>query len=151
MQLVRVAAQAALAVVAVQTGGLLEIAVRLTDDAELNKLNAQFRGIDKPTDVLSFGGEAWREGVCTVSGASTYLGDIAISMERCAAQAKKAGHTTDAELALLVVHGMLHLLGFDHDTAPRKRRMWVAQRKALGLCFSSAAVLRRAKTQRARP
>jgi len=56
---------------------------------------------------------------------------MVISMERCAEQAAAAGHSIDSELALLVVHGTLHLLGYDHDTRARKVRMWLAQTRAL--------------------
>mgnify|MGYP005847114543 CR=1 FL=1 len=88
------------------------------------------------TDVLSFGGDGFRDGRRrrarpTQPGDSTYIGDIAISMERCAEQARQGGHSEDAELALLVAHGVLHLLGYDHDTPARKARMWQAQARAL--------------------
>lgn len=102
-----------------------EITVRVTDDAELRALNARYRGIDKPTDVLSFNAQPASE----VSARDPYLGDIVISMERCRAQAKR--HTAEAELALLVVHGALHLLGHDHMTPDDKRAMWAVQRRAL--------------------
>ncbi len=102
-----------------------EMSVRVTDDAELRALNAQFRQIDKPTDVLSFNAQAAGE----LSERDPYLGDIVISMERCRAQAKK--HSVEDELALLVAHGTLHLLGHDHMTPQDKKVMWAAQKKAL--------------------
>jgi probable rRNA maturation factor len=124
--------------------GACEWSVRLSDDAELQRLNQQFRGIDKPTDVLSFGGSGYRDGAPVNKGpdrggfphnGAEYFGDIVISMERCAAQAAAgehgAGHSVDEELALLTVHGTLHLLGYDHDTNARKARMWKAQARAL--------------------
>lgn len=112
------------------------LSIILTDDATLRQLNRQFRGIDRPTDVLSFGGAGFRDGQrqrerATQAGDPTYIGDITISMERCAEQARQAGHAEDAELALLVAHGVLHLLGYDHDTPARKARMWRAQASAL--------------------
>ena len=141
---VRRAALAALA--QAQPRRACEWSISLTDDAELHQLNRQFRGIDKPTDVLSFGGERYQDGkprsdagprqVTAGKDAEAeyeYLGDIVISMDRCAAQAAAGGHDVEIELALLVVHGTLHLLGYDHDTQARKARMWSAQARALQL------------------
>jgi len=119
----------------------VELTIRLTDDAELHALNRRFRATDAPTDVLSFGGEGYRDGRPVRDGATpgkrsdaamspAYLGDIAISMERCIAQAGRYGHPTDDELALLVIHGVLHLLGYDHQAPARRRRMWQAQERA---------------------
>jgi probable rRNA maturation factor len=102
-----------------------ELTVRITDDAELRALNAQFRHIDKATDVLSFNAQSAQE----LSERDPYLGDIVISMERCRAQAKK--HSVEDELALLVAHGTLHLLGHDHMTPQDKKVMWRAQKRAL--------------------
>jgi probable rRNA maturation factor len=131
--------QAALAALAqTQPRGVCAWTVRLTDDAELHQLNRQYRDIDKPTDVLSFGGAGYRDGKPraafqpTLDDGAEYLGDIIISLERCAAQATTGGHGVDTELALLVIHGTLHLLGYDHDTPARKARMWAAQSRALG-------------------
>ncbi|GIV84927.1 MAG: endoribonuclease YbeY [Candidatus Roseilinea sp.] len=110
------------------------LTIRLTDDAELRALNRQYRVTDAPTDVLSFGGEGYRDGQPSdTAHAPAYLGDIAISMERCAAQAKRYGHPIEDELALLVIHGVLHLLGYDHHTPARRRRMWQAQDRAFAL------------------
>jgi probable rRNA maturation factor len=140
---VRAAAQAALR--QAHPRGASERTVRLTDDAELHRLNNQFREIDKPTDVLSFGSDTYRDGWPRVmpppgtTGDAEYLGDIIISLDRCAAQAAAGGHPVDTELALLVVHGTLHLLGYDHDTPSRKSRMWSAQSRALesiGICLN---------------
>jgi len=117
---------------------VVELSVRLTDDAELQALNKQFRGIDAPTDVLSFDTGMLRDGriICEDAGEhleQLYLGDIAISMDRCVAQAAQFGHPVASELALLVVHGVLHLLGYDHHQAERRRRMWEAQDRAFAL------------------
>lgn len=106
--------------------------VRLTDDAELRALNAQFRANDAPTDVLSFATELWRDGLLQRGHPREpmHLGEIYVSMTRCAAQAREHGHALDDELTLLVIHGVLHLLGFDHMQAERKRVMWAAQDRA---------------------
>jgi probable rRNA maturation factor len=132
---VRAAALAALA--QTQPRGVCAWTIRLTDDDELHQLNRQYREMDKPTDVLSFGGAGYRDGkpraayTPTLDEGAEYLGDIIISLDRCAAQAAAGGHDVDTELALLVVHGTLHLLGYDHDTPSRKARMWAAQSRAL--------------------
>jgi probable rRNA maturation factor len=132
---VRCAALASLAQ-ACDLPSLVECAIRLTNDAELQALNKQFRGIDAPTDVLSFGTEMLRDGRLVHKGKLPepfYLGDIAISVDRCVAQAAQFGHDVTDEMALLVIHGMLHLLGYDHHCAASKRRMWQAQDRAFAL------------------
>jgi probable rRNA maturation factor len=123
----------------------IELTIRLSNDAELHALNRQFRGVDAATDVLSFGGEGLVDGQLLPSSlsegplpatpftegeGSMYLGDVVISMERCEAQAAAFGHSSDDELRLLVIHGVLHLLGYDHTTARRKKTMWAAQQRA---------------------
>ena len=77
----------------------------LTDDRELQRLNREFLGKDYPTDVLSFPSADSKGG----------LGDIAVSIERAAAQARLLGHSLETEVAVLMLHGVLHLLGYDHE------------------------------------
>jgi probable rRNA maturation factor len=89
----------------------------VTGDAELRRLNLQFRGKDYPTDVLSFPGE------------DGHLGDLAISAVRARAQAREFGHSTEDELRILMLHGVLHLLGMDHETD--NGRMARAERRRL--------------------
>jgi len=102
------------------------LAVVLTDNRKLRKLNRDYLGIDAPTDVLSFpASESDPE-----TGAR-YMGDILISIPYAAKSAKKAGHSLESELQLLVVHGVLHLLGHDHARPREKARMWKAQREIL--------------------
>ncbi|MGQ9904044.1 MAG: rRNA maturation RNase YbeY [Anaerolineae bacterium] len=138
LSLIRKVALAAIAQTDVNEPVALSIV--LTNDEVLHQLNQQFRGIDRATDVLSFGGDEFRDGKRrrarrrahpVPSSNSIYIGDIVISMERCAEQARQGGHSEDAELALLVAHGVLHLLGYDHDTPARKARMWQTQARAL--------------------
>jgi len=88
----------------VAKGGRFDCLV--TGDAELRKLNLQFRGKDYATDVLSFPGVAGYPNI----------GDLAISAGRARAQAREFGHTTEDELRILMLHGVLHLLGMDHET-----------------------------------
>ena len=98
----------------------------LTDDAQLQELNRDYLGVDAPTDVLSFpASESDPE-----TGAA-YLGDILISIPRATQQAQVAGHPVEAEVQLLVVHGVLHLLGHDHAETEEKSRMWAEQEKVL--------------------
>ncbi len=96
----------------------------ITGDDELRRLNYAFLGEDYATDVLSFPSQDQTQ----------FLGDIAISWQRARAQALERGHSTEEEIALLMLHGMLHLLGMDHATdrgaMARAERRW---RKHLGL------------------
>jgi probable rRNA maturation factor len=96
----------------------------ISRDAELRRLNREFLSKDYPTDVLSFPAGA-RDG---------FLGEMAISADRAAAQAADNGHSIDDEIRILMLHGVLHLLGFDHEgDRGRMRRMETRWRKALGL------------------
>lgn len=114
--LVRRAARAAL-----DGGGRAgEIRYALADDAFLRELNRDFRGLDKPTNVLAFPDET--------PGA---LGDVALAFETCAAEARAQGKSLDAHLAHLVVHGTLHLLGWDHETIPEALAMEARERRTL--------------------
>ncbi|MBK8432490.1 MAG: rRNA maturation RNase YbeY [Chloroflexi bacterium] len=121
------------------------LTILLTDDAQIQELNRTYRGYDEPTDVLSFPNEAeeWEElpdefeeeededdeledeEWGTAEG--NYLGDIAISVPYAARQAAEQGHSTLAELRLLTVHGVLHLLGHDHAEPEEEATMWAAQ------------------------
>ena len=104
-----------------------EVAVVISDDAALHDLNVRFRGVDAPTDVLSFADDTRGP----YAGGSTkfprYLGDIVISVDRAREQAEAAGGTLQQELQLLTVHGVLHLLGHDHAEPAEKAAMWAAQ------------------------
>jgi len=106
----------------------LELSILLTGDADIQQMNRDFRGVDKPTDVLSFpAGDA----LPGMEDADPYLGDIAISVPYAARQAAQAGHDLAGELQLLTIHGVLHLLGYDHDEAAAKEAMWGAQTAVL--------------------
>ncbi len=103
------------------------LSVLLTGDAEIQAMNRDYRGEDRPTDVLSFpaGDEM------TPPELADYLGDIAISVETAGQQAEKSGHDILDELQLLAVHGTLHLLGYDHLEPEEKETMWAAQTAVL--------------------
>ena len=93
---------------------LAEVVVTFVDDAEIKKLNNEFRSIDKSTDVLSFPlGEGGEYDLNPETGAYS-LGDVVISVEHAVAQSEEYGHSFERELSYLTVHSMLHLLGFDH-------------------------------------
>ena len=107
-----------------------EIDVLLTDDAGIHEINREMRQVDKPTDVLSFPefalkpGELPTEEDADPGTGLIPLGDMVLSMERVAAQAKEYGHSKRRELAYLVTHSVLHLLGYDHlDEGPMKKQM----------------------------
>lgn len=104
------------------------LSIVFVDDAYIQGLNLQFRGIDAPTDVLSFPAD---EPPVDIEGEPPYLGDLIIAYPYASAQAAREGHPLDDSLALLVVHGTLHLLGYDHDTPETKAEMWAAQEAAL--------------------
>lgn len=92
-----------------QIAGMLsvrEIELLLTDDNEIAQINREFRGIDKATDVLSFPSDPFP---------NAPLGSIIISADKVQSVAEELGHTPDDEIALLFIHGMLHLLGYDHE------------------------------------
>jgi probable rRNA maturation factor len=97
-------------------GDTYELSLRLTGDAEIQALNAQFRQLDKPTDVLSFAAmEVDFPQVADNSlDSAIYLGDIIISVDTAARQAPEHGYSLRKELAWLASHGLLHLLGWDH-------------------------------------
>jgi len=104
-----------------------EVGCLLVTDRRIRALNRRYRGEDFPTDVLAFpqgegGGPPGHPGL---------LGDVVISVETAARQAARAGHSLEREAALLLIHGILHLLGHDHATAAERRRMWAIQRRLL--------------------
>ncbi len=99
-----------------------DLTIVLTDDEQLRRLNRDYLGVDAPTDVLSFPASE-----PDPETGSIYLGDILISLPRAEEQARLAGHSVEDEVRLLVVHGVLHLLGFDHATDAEKTVMWQAQ------------------------
>lgn len=110
-----------------------EVSVTYTDDEGIKKLNSEFRGIDKATDVLSFPLTDFEGGdEPPVDEQSVGLGDIVISLERAAAQAAEFGHSFEREVAFLTVHSMLHLFGYDHvDSEEQDMEMRRMQREIL--------------------
>lgn len=123
-QLLRPAARAALKQQKAKSGSL---SIVITNDETLHDLNKKFLDHDYATDVLSFPSD---------DPTSSYYGDIAISYPRALEQSRHGGHAVKAELQLLTVHGVLHLLGHDHYTAKEKAKMWKVQSEILAMLNS---------------
>ena len=126
-----------------QYGNDVEVRMTLTDNEGIHELNARFRGVDAPTDVLSFPLFDF-ENECDeppIDEMENMLGDIVLNLERARAQAEEFGHSFEREAAFLTVHSMLHLLGYDHETGEQdEAEMRERQRrvmKAMGLEVTS--------------
>jgi probable rRNA maturation factor len=104
-----------------------DLTLVLTGDSQVQALDREFLDTDAPTDVLSFPSSEMDP-----ETGRRYLGDIIISVPQAEAQAVAGGHSLEAELSLLVIHGVLHLLGHDHAGTKNKARMWAAQSEVLG-------------------
>jgi probable rRNA maturation factor len=102
--------------------GETELSLIVTDDEAIRQLNRRFRGVDAPTDVLAFGAGA-EEHFVTAPESPPYLGDVVISYQRALAQAQELGHPVAEELRLLAIHGILHLLGYDHEEEAAAQKM----------------------------
>ncbi len=109
-----------------------ELTVVITDDKRVQTLNRDYRGVDAPTDVLAFGEVDDRGAFVAAPDAMPYLGDIVISYPRAVEQAAEYAHPVDDELCTLLIHGVLHLLGYDHEIPEDKEEMWRLQERALG-------------------
>lgn len=104
--------------------GTVELSLTLTDDAAVQRLNWEFRGVDAPTDVLSFPLLSPEESpFVPPPDGILHLGDVVVSYQRAVAQAADYGHSVRRELGYLTVHGILHLLGYDHESTADKQRM----------------------------
>ena len=117
------------------------VEVLLTDDEAIREINREHRGVDRPTDVLSFPLNELVPGVFDTDVCEFdyerecfLLGDMVISMERCAAQAEEFGHSFAHEVTYLAIHSTLHLLGYDHvDEGAQKRQMRAREKEILKL------------------
>jgi probable rRNA maturation factor len=128
------------------------VTLTLTDEEGIRELNRQYRGLDKPTDVLSFSmiegeqadiryeeeyessgddSESWEDEDQANDPFSDLLGDIVISVPRAESQAEEYGHSFERELGFLFVHGFLHLLGYDHGDEEEEREMFAKQEQVL--------------------
>ncbi len=105
-----------------------EVSITLVDNEEIHALNREYRGVDRPTDVLSF--PIFDE---DDMGGKTILGDIVLSLERAREQAEEFGHSFEREAAFLTVHSMLHLLGYDHEEGKAQESEMFSRQEAI-LC-----------------
>lgn len=101
------------------------LTIVLCPNAYIQEMNLKYRGVDAPTDVLSFPAPALPDEVAAAEGG--YLGDIIISLPYIAQRAAEEGRSIHDDLMLMVVHGTLHLLGYDHDTPETQKNMWAVQ------------------------
>lgn len=120
----------------------VELCVLLTDDAAIHEANREFRGIDRATDVLSFPMVEYaapgdfslaeeQEDCFNPESGELLLGDIVVSVEHVLAQAQEYGHSRERELAFLVAHSMLHLMGYDHMEDDERKEMEFRQEEIL--------------------
>lgn len=100
-----------------------ECTLSFVSPEEIQELNKTYRNVDAVTDVLSFSSD----GEVDPETNKSYLGDIVICLQRAEEQAQLSGHPVANEIKLLEIHGLLHLLGFDHDTEENKQKMWNTQ------------------------
>ncbi len=117
-----------------------EVSVLLTDDAEVHAMNRKYRGMDKPTDVLSFALTEQTPDAPVppvVPGMSVMLGDVVISVDTAVRQAQTHHVALETELALLAVHGVLHLLGYEDETEAGAEQMRTKEREVLGVALVS--------------
>lgn len=102
-----------------------EVSITFTDNEEIRELNKTYRKIDKPTDVLSFPFDN------SFNLPIKVLGDIVISTEKAVIQAEEYDNTLNREIGFLIIHGMLHLLGYDHETEEQEKEMFSLQKDLL--------------------
>ena len=108
-----------------------EVSVTIVDNDEIHSINLKHRGIDRPTDVLSFPLINFEKETLPNDGSKIYLGDIIISIEKAEEQAKEYGHSLDREIGFLTAHSMLHLLGYDHMVEDEEKIMFKKQEEIL--------------------
>ena len=114
-----------------------EVSLVFTDSETVQRLNRDYRGVDEPTDVLAFHmlpqKEADSSFVLPPDGV-TRLGEVIICYPQAVEQAEEQGHSVEKELALLIIHGILHLLGYDHEQPEEEKRMREREEELLGKC-----------------
>lgn len=110
-----------------------EVSLMLVDDQRIHTLNLEYRGVDRPTDVLSFALQEELDEEPDSEFEDDMLGDIVISAERAREQAKEYGHSFEREIVYLAVHGTLHLLGYDHEEEPDKQEMRSKEEEVMAL------------------
>lgn len=108
-----------------------EVSILLTDDESIAGLNSEYRGVEGPTDVLSFSQHEGEDDFAP-GGEENLLGDVVISVETAERQARERGAELDEELDVLLAHGLLHLLGYDHAEPEEAERMFAIQAELTG-------------------
>ena len=115
-----------------------EVSLVFTDSETVQQLNRDYRGVDEPTDVLAFcmlsqkGGD---DSFALPPDGVTRLGEVIISYPQAVEQAREQGHSPERELALLIIHGILHLLGYDHEEPEEESKMRERERELLEKCL----------------
>ena len=109
--------------------GTYELSLTITDDETIHQFNKQYRGIDRPTDVLSFA--LMEADNIHLDGVPVNVGDIIISLETAKRQAKEYQHSLKREICFLFVHGLLHLMGYDHMKPEDEKIMFAKQEEIL--------------------
>ncbi|MFC1967781.1 rRNA maturation RNase YbeY [Chloroflexota bacterium] len=116
----------------------VELGLVVTNEEEVQSLNRSYRGVDEPTDVLAFGllpHQSEEKGdsppFVTPPNGFLHLGEVIVSYPQAASQAEEQGHATEQEIALLVIHGVLHLLGYDHDSPEQELKMRTLEEETL--------------------
>jgi len=115
-----------------------EVSLVFTDSETVRRLNRDYRGMDEPTDVLAFYMLPQKEGDDSFAlppDGVTRLGEVIISCPQAVEQAKEQGHSTERELALLIIHGILHILGYDHEEAEEEAEMRTREKELLEKCL----------------
>ena len=115
-----------------------EVSLVFADSETVKQLNRDYRGVDEPTDVLAFYMLPQKEADSSFAlppDGVARLGEVIISYPQAAEQAKEQGHSLERELALLVIHGILHLLGYDHEEPDEERKMKERERELLEKCL----------------
>jgi probable rRNA maturation factor len=116
-----------------KTPGEISLEVDLVSDATIHQVNRDYRHVDRPTDVISFAFDDQVEGEVAIKGSVLHdLGVILISIDRALAQAKEYGHSDQREICFLFVHGLLHLLGYNHEEPTDEKKMFALQDVILG-------------------
>ncbi|MCL0095457.1 rRNA maturation RNase YbeY [Dehalococcoidia bacterium] len=108
-----------------------ELSLLVTDDQRVHEINRTYRGVDETTDVLAFALDAENSSFITPPDGVTHLGEVIISCPRAARQAEEQKHSLRREIAILTVHGILHLLGYDHQQPGEEQAMIIREAEIL--------------------
>jgi probable rRNA maturation factor len=107
----------------------LTLSLHITTDEKMHELNQKYRGLDAPTDILSFAADPLP--AFMLGDETPHLGDLVMAYSYTLCQAKSMGHAPDDEFRLLIIHGILHLIGYTHDEDAAQKRMWAKQAELL--------------------